>query len=1217
MLNMSGARRYFNTVLSLIFAVMGITCWNVMPSFAATTFTVINTNDSGPGSLRQAILNANAAAGTDTIAFNIPGSGVRTIAPTSTLPEITDSVIINGTTQPGFAGAPLIELSGANLPSEPDRAVLQFTAGNNSIRGLIINRFTYGAISLLAGGNNRIEGNYIGTDAAGSASTDTAGHGIRVDTPNNIIGGTVAAARNVISGLGSHAIYIYTPGATGNTIQGNYIGTDATGKSKLGNGSTGIYLGSPNNLVGGDTPGARNVISGNRDGGITVQVDGTSGNTIQGNYIGTDASGTVAIGNIGAGVLIYNTSHNTIGGTTVGARNLISGNTDAGVLISSYPDYTYSYTTVGNLVQGNYIGTNGAGTAPLPNGGHGVFVIAAVDTVIGGATAGARNIVSGNASRGVYVRNSLGTVVQGNYIGTNAAGVAPVSNGGGGVFSDNSIGSLIGGVNAGAGNTIAYNVGEGVRVTEITGEDPHKTGNAINRNSIFSNSAMGIDLGQMSIMPNDSGDVGITPNDSGDGDAGANNLQNFPIVTAVTASSTSTNIQGTLNSTANTTFRLEFFASRACDASGNGEGARFIGAGAATTDAGGNANFNVTFSGALAAGRVVTATATDPSGNTSEFSPCFGGGASGSVQLNAAAYTVSEDVGEAIVTVNRTGGLTGSITVKYTTSTGTPTPGANTATAGVDYVHTTGTLTFAEGETSKTFAIPIINDEDYEPSENVNISLFGTSDKEFLGSPNTAILTITNKTALPKMTIADVSVVEGSGGFYQINIPVTLSQPTDQTVTVHYDTASSSATSGADFLPASGTLTFNPTRRLRVITITINGDGINEPDEHFFVNLSAPVNATLADGQSSVSLVNDDTPTLQFSSPSYAVQEGAGSLAVVVTRTGDANDSVNVNYATADTAALQNCNVVNNKASSRCDYVSVVGTLRFAPTQISKTIFLPVIDDTYVEGAESFSISLSNPTGGAVLGATASATVEITDNGNDSATTPNPIDHTGFFVRQHYIDFLGREPDPPGFTAWINQINNCVPTSPSCDRISVSQGIYLSPEFRERGYFIYKFYALALGKKPSYSQFVVDRARVSGFQTDAELEQSKLDFIADFMNRSEFHSIYDSKVSARSYVETLLLKGNLSYANKENLIQRVAANTTSRAAALREIAESVEANARYINEATIVMHYFGYLRRDPDAFYQDWINILASTGDSRNVTNGFVNSAEYRMRFGK
>jgi lysophospholipase L1-like esterase len=355
-------------------------------------------------------------------------------------------------------------------------------------------------------------------------------------------------------------------------------------------------------------------------------------------------------------------------------------------------------------------------------------------------------------------------------------------------------------------------------------------------------------------------------------------------------------------------------------------------------------------------------------------------------------------------------------------------------------------------------------------------------------------------------------------------------------------------------------------------------------------------------------------PTLQLGAASYNLPEGAGSISIVVGRTGDKNIPVTVNYATSDGAGLQNCDVTNGIASSRCDYVTAVGTLRFNTGEDSKTISLPAVDDAYQEGTETFTLSLSSPTGGAVLGAASAANISIIDN-DQSASSVNPIDNASFFVRQHYIDFLNREPDPLS-ADWVNQINNCGPGDQSC-RISVSQGIYLSPEFRDRGFFIYKFFAVALGRKPSYAEFTLDRARVSGFQTEQELEQSKVDFIGDFMSRAEFHSIYDSQTTARGYVETLLARANMSFAKKEDLILRLQNGTTTRAQALREIVESAEANNRFITESTIVMHYFGYLRREPDAFYQDWINILNSTGDSRNVTNGFINSPEYRMRFGK
>ncbi|HVG35305.1 MAG TPA: carboxypeptidase regulatory-like domain-containing protein [Pyrinomonadaceae bacterium] len=356
-----------------------------------------------------------------------------------------------------------------------------------------------------------------------------------------------------------------------------------------------------------------------------------------------------------------------------------------------------------------------------------------------------------------------------------------------------------------------------------------------------------------------------------------------------------------------------------------------------------------------------------------------------------------------------------------------------------------------------------------------------------------------------------------------------------------------------------------------------------------------------------------------FGAASYSLAEGAGSIAIIVNRSGDLSSAASVNYTTSDASAfLQNCHVVNGAATSRCDYVSLVGTLHFAANENSKTLFLPIIDDTYPEGPETLKITLSKPSGGAVLSTNPSATITITDNNNDGTSQSNPIDGTNFFVRQHYIDFLGREPDPAS-TGWIEQINQCVLIQPNCDRLSVSQGIYNSPEFKDRGYFIYKFYSVAFGRKPSYDEFVLDRARVSGFQTEAELEQSKLDFIADFMSRPEF-AAYNGLTNDQ-YVQTLFNMVGLTQITVNGAVRNVAAlqqqmaGGRTRAQVLRDIAESPEVSNKFLVESTIVMHYFGYLRRDPDASYQDWINIYNQTGDSRNVTNGFVNSAEYRARF--
>lgn len=543
------------------------------------------------------------------------------------------------------------------------------------------------------------------------------------------------------------------------------------------------------------------------------------------------------------------------------------------------------------------------------------------------------------------------------------------------------------------------------------------------------------------------------------------------------------------------------------------------------------------------------------------------------------------------------------------------------AASGVDFQPVSGTLSFSPGETTQTVSVPITNDSLNELRENFNLNLHHPVNALIRKRQGTATIN-DDSDPVPALSINDVSILEGDSGVASINFTVALSSPSGKLISLTYSTADGSATGGSDYQAASNkVLNIAAGSTSAVLAVPISGDTSLEPDETFSVNLSNPVNATIGDGQGIGTIVNDDVaaPTLQLNQLSYNVAEGKGSLELLVNRSGNASLPVAVNYSTSDAANfLQNCNVMNGAATSRCDYVGVLGTLHFAANETSKTISIPIVDDTYLEGPENFSISLSNPTGGAVIGTNQTALIQIAD--NDNAGQSTPIDSTEFFVRQHYIDFLGREPDPASI-GWVNQINQCVPLQPSCDRLSVSQGIYNSPEFKDRGYFIYKFYAVAFGRKPSYDEFVTDRARVSGFQSDAELEQSKQDFIAAFMSRPEFAGY--NGLTNDQYVLTLFNISGVSQVTVGGVVRDLSAmqqlmnQGRTRAQVLRDFVESPEVTARFLVESTIVMHYFGYLRRDPDAAYQDWINIFNQTGDSRNVTNGFVNSPEYRSRFGQ
>ena len=251
----------------------------------AATLIVSNTSASGPGSLQQAILDANAANGLDTIAFQIPGSGVHTISPTNALPAITDPVVIDGTTQPGYAGMPLIEINGANAGTTSDG--FRLPAGNSAILGLAINRFGGAGIHVQApGGSNIIQGNFVGTDPTGTLSRgngqgSTGSGGVWLDgSSGNWVGGLYPTNRNLISGNGGSGVFLQN--CNSNTIQGNLIGTSLSGATALANSTNGISLyNASGNQIGGVSAAARNVISGNGWNGVNLYGSGTTGNAIQ------------------------------------------------------------------------------------------------------------------------------------------------------------------------------------------------------------------------------------------------------------------------------------------------------------------------------------------------------------------------------------------------------------------------------------------------------------------------------------------------------------------------------------------------------------------------------------------------------------------------------------------------------------------------------------------------------------------------------------------------------------------------------------------------------------------------------------------------------------------------------------------------------------------------------------------------------------------------
>ena len=484
------------------------------------TITVTTTSDAlGVNSLREAINSINAHTDTnaaitanrvgnyrdgDAIHFNIPGVGVRTIQPTLPLPALKSSVTIDGYTQPG---------------SSPNNA----TSGTNAL--LLIE------LDGTFAGNNRI---------------NTPVGGLTINIGSNVFGLVI----NRFNGSG-----LVLRGAAGSTIAGNFIGTNAAGTVAMGNlGQGGVVLGADfvganRNIIGGITPATVNLISGNVGSGVVLSK--SQDNLIEGNLIGTNALGTAALGN-GSGVDVGDSRNNVIGGTTSAARNLISGNGGSGV--SFFARIVIS-SAANNVVQGNFIGTDVTGTAPVPNTGDGVRIFAGQERTF--------------------------------------------------VFSQ-----TIGGMDAGTGNTIAFNTGNGVAVGIRSLQRDRPDRNAILGNSIFRNGGLGIDLGS----------DGVTPNAPGLRN-GPNGLQNYPVLTAATVSGGSIVIDGTLNSLPNTSFRVELFGNPAADPSSFGEGKTFLGSVDVTTDSDGNAVFHPLFPVVTPFGLQVSATATNlETRATSEFS---------------------------------------------------------------------------------------------------------------------------------------------------------------------------------------------------------------------------------------------------------------------------------------------------------------------------------------------------------------------------------------------------------------------------------------------------------------------------------------------------------------------------------------------------------------------------------------------------------------------
>ena len=479
-------------------------------------------------------------------------------------------------------------------------------------------------------------------------------------------------------------------------------------------------------------------------------------------------------------------------------------------------------------------------------------------------------------------------------------------------------------------------------------------------------------------------------------------------------------------------------------------------------------------------------------------------------------------------------------------------------------------------------------------------------------------------TATPSLSISDVSQAEGNSGTTAFNFTVTLSAVSAQVVTVNYAAADGTAQAGSDYQPASGLLTFIPGETSKPVAVMVNGDTQAEPNETFLVNLSNPINATAAKAQGTGTIINDDyvsPPTVQFGASNYSVQEDLTYLTITVNRSGDTSGTAAVDYATVDGLATQ-----------KGDFEYAAGHLIFAPGETSKTFLILVNEDMYIEASETFSVALSNPIG-ASLGQQSTATITINDDVPESVT--NPIDDPQSYVWMHYHDFLNREPEPSGLQFWTNEIAGCGSDSQRIEskRINVSAAYFLSIEFQQTGFLLHLMQKESFASLPKYAAFMRDLGAVGqGVVVNSPGWQQKLadnqkQFAESWSSRLAFKAVYDG-LSNAAYVNALYANAGVvpPQAEKEALVAKLDTASETRAAVLLDVAANAAFKQKEQNPAFVLMQYFGYLRRDPDAApdsdlsgYNFWLNKLnAFNGDYQKaeMVKAFISSLEYRARFG-
>jgi hypothetical protein len=572
------------------------------------------------------------------------------------------------------------------------------------------------------------------------------------------------------------------------------------------------------------------------------------------------------------------------------------------------------------------------------------------------------------------------------------------------------------------------------------------------------------------------------------------------------------------------------------------------------------------------------------------------------------------------------------VTVDYTTSN-------ETAFSPGDYALAVSSVVFEPGETTKTVFVQTVNDSTDEFDETFKLNVAKTNVGTVARTP--AFATILDDDPPPFISVVGAPVAEGDSGTKAGSVEVVLSVASGKPVTVSYATADGTANAGTDYVAASGQLTFNPGETRKTVSVTVNGDATVEADETVLVSLSAPVNASLGTAQGALTILNDD-PKVQFGTPSVTVTEGTDLFATLnVERSSDLSSATTVSYET-----------LPGSASPGRDYTAAFGTLRFAPGESSKSITVFITDDAYGEPQESFTVRLFGAEGGAV-GTPSFATVRI--NSNETTDGPNPVRAASFnpqfFVRQHYLDFLNREPDDAGLAFWTGEIEGCGADAQCREvkRVNVSAAFFLSIEFQETGYLAYRFYKAAYGDAVSPNvegtvpvirlrEFLADAQRIGqGVQVNVgnwqqQLEANKSAYALEFVQGQRFRDAYPLSLTADEFVARLNQNagGVLTPVEKAQLVVSLspnAADQQKRAAVLKSVAENAALRQAELNRAFVLMQYYGYLRRNPDeapdADFRGWKFWLSKLNEfdgnyvRAEMVKAFIDSDEYQKRFGQ